>query len=169
VEAGETVTITASVRDALYLGVNSAEISALVTGPAGHESRIPLDFVVDRDGEYRGRFTAPADGLYEIKAAVTNPALAANDARTYLRAAPDDGESFDAAMRASLLKRIATETGGRFYTPATAASLANDITYLGRGVTVVQQKDLWDMPVVLVLLVAMLGAEWALRRRWGLP
>jgi len=34
---------------------------------------------------------------------------------------------------------------------------------------VVQQKDLWDMPVVLVLLVAMLGAEWALRRRWGLP
>ena len=42
--------------------------------------------------------------------------------------------------------RVAEDTGGRFYTPATASTLPEDITYLGRGVTVVQEKDLWDMP-----------------------
>jgi len=70
-------------------------------------------------------------------------------------------------MRAPLLRRIAEETGGRFYTPATAARLAEDITYMGRGVTVAQQKELWDMPIVLAALLGLLAAEWLLRRRWG--
>ncbi len=71
-------------------------------------------------------------------------------------------------MRPTFLARIAEDTGGRFYTPSTVSTLPEDITYLGRGVTVVQEKDLWDMPVVLLLLVALVGGEWALRRRWGL-
>jgi hypothetical protein len=37
-----------------------------------------------------------------------------------------------------------------------------------RGVTVMQQMDLWDMPAVLLLLVVLLSAEWAYRRRRGL-
>ena len=79
-----------------------------------------------------------------------------------------DREYFDAAMRPAFLRRVAEDTGGRFYTPATAATLPEDITYLGRGVTVVQEKDLWDMPAVLMLLVGLAGGEWLLRRRWGL-
>ncbi len=85
-----------------------------------------------------------------------------------MRAAPDDREYFDAAMRPTFLARIAEDTGGRFYTPSTVSTLPEDITYLGRGVTVVQEKDLWDMPAVLLLLVGLVGSEWALRRRWGL-
>ncbi len=87
---------------------------------------------------------------------------------TYLRAAPGDSEYFDAAQRAPLLKRIAEETGGRYYTPATVSSLPEDVTYLGRGVTATREMDLWDMPVVLLLLVSVIGGEWLLRRRGGL-
>ena len=61
--------------------------------------------------------------------------------------------TFDAAMRPAFLRRVAEETGGRFYTPATVSTLPEDITYMGRGVTVSQEKDLWDMPVLMVLLV----------------
>ena len=42
---------------------------------------------------------------------------------------------------------IAEETGGRFFTPANAASLPEAISYSGRGVTVVEERDLWDMPI----------------------
>jgi len=28
-------------------------------------------------------------------------------------------------------------------------------------------KDLWDMPVVFLVLLALVGAEWLLRRKWG--
>ena len=75
---------------------------------------------------------------------------------------------FDAAMRAPLLKRIAEETGGRFYTAANVAMLPDAISYSGRGVTVVEERDLWDMPIVLLVLMALIGAEWSYRRSRGL-
>ena len=46
--------------------------------------------------------------------------------------------------------------------------MAKDIAYSASGATVVEKKDLWDMPAVLLLLLAALGAEWVLRRRRGL-
>jgi len=169
VEAGDPITVIASVRDGGFLGLNDAAVSATVTGPNGERRDVPMGFVVDRDGEYRATFVAEEDGLYEIGVTATRAGTPAGSDTAYVRAAPDDGEYFDAAMRATLLKRIADDTGGRFYTASTASSLADDITYLGRGVTVVQEKDLWDMPIVLALLVGLVGGEWFLRRKVGLP
>jgi hypothetical protein len=71
-------------------------------------------------------------------------------------------------MRRPLLERIAEETGGRFYTAETIASLPEDLSITGRGATVTEEKDLWDMPVVLFLLVGVIAGEWAWRRRKGL-
>jgi len=169
VEAGDAVTVTAAVRDGGFLGLNDAAVVAKVTGPRGERRDVPMSFVVDRDGEYRATFEAADDGLYEVAVDARRGDEPVGADTAFVRAAPDDEEYFDAAMRATLLERIAEDTGGRFYTASTAGSLADDITYLGRGVTVVQEKDLWDMPIVLALLVGLVGGEWFLRRRVGLP
>jgi hypothetical protein len=79
----------------------------------------------------------------------------------HVRASAGDAEYFDAAMRGSLLRRIAEDTGGRFFTPSNAALLPEAVTYTGRGVTVVEERDLWDMPILLLLLLGLLGVEWA--------
>ncbi len=182
VERGDAVQVTATLRDDRFIGVNDADVRAKVTGPDGRATDMPLGFVVDRDGEYRATFTPSQDGLYDItvdasrhtrpgpsSASATGKGPGADlHARAFVRTAPDDREYFDAAMRPGFLRRVAEDTGGRFYTPATASTLPEDITYLGRGVTVVQEKDLWDMPAVLILLVGLAGGEWLLRRRWGL-
>ena len=47
--------------------------------------------------------------------------------QTHVRAAPGDAEDFDATMHAARLQRIAEETGGRFYTPETMGTLAEDL------------------------------------------
>jgi len=83
---------------------------------------------------------------------------------THLRVAPSDSEYFDAAMRAPLLRRISEETGGRFYTPDTLSSLSDDVKYTGRGVTTIEERDLWDMPIILFLLLGLLLGEWSYRR-----
>ena len=168
VEPGEAVRLTATVRDPRFLAVNDAKVRARVTGPSGREVDLPLDFAPDRDGEYRAGFVPDAPGLHTLRVEAARGREVVGRAVTYVRAAPDAREYFDAAQRAPLLKRIAEETGGRYYTPATAASLAEDVTYLGRGVTATREMDLWDMPAVLLLLVALVGAEWFLRRRRGL-
>ena len=66
-----------------------------------------------------------------------------------MRAAPGDAEFFDPTMHAAPLRRIAEETGGRFYTPDNVAGLAEDVRYAGRGVTAVEERELWNMPIIL--------------------
>ena len=85
-----------------------------------------------------------------------------------MQVAPSDSEFYDSTMRAPLLQRVAEETGGRFYTADTAAALADDIQYVGSGVTVVEERDLWDMPALLLLLVTLVLGEWGYRRFRGL-
>lgn len=168
IEPGEPVTITAQIRDEGFVQLNDATIEARVISPSGRESTMPLEFVIDRDGEYRGTTLTDETGLYEIRVEASRNGQPAGGDTVYVRSAPSDSEYFDAAMRAPLLRRIAEDTGGRFYTPDTVSTLADDITYLGRGVTVVQEKELWDMPIVLILLVGLAGGEWFWRRRRGL-
>jgi hypothetical protein len=86
----------------------------------------------------------------------------------HVRAAPGDAEYFDATMHATTLRRIAEETGGRFYTSDTIAGLAEDLRYTGRGVTTVEERDLWHLPIILLLLMGLLCAEWGYRRAVGL-
>ena len=75
----------------------------------------------------------------------------------------------DAGLRQGTLSRIAEETGGRYYDASGAGTLADDLRYTGRGVTTVEEHDLWHMPIVLLLLVGLLTAEWGYRRVVGLP
>ena len=53
--------------------------------------------------------------------------------------------------------------------PNAVATLADDLRYTGRGVTTVEEHELWHMPIVLLLLVGLLSAEWGYRRVVGLP
>jgi hypothetical protein len=73
-----------------------------------------------------------------------------------------------AELRASLLRRIAEETGGRYYPLSDAGKLAEDAVFTEAGVTVREAKDLWDMPAVFLLVALLLGAEWGYRRWRGL-
>ena len=78
-----------------------------------------------------------------------------------------------AEQRPAVLRRIANETGGRYYTLDDVAKLADDAMFTESGVTVREAKDLWDMPIVFLpivflLLALMLGAEWGYRRWRGL-
>ncbi len=167
VEPGEALTVGAEVRDKTYLDVNDSQVTATFVDPAGRETTEPMAWAVDRDGQYQARFTPDAPGLYEVKIAARRGGETLGEDRAYFRAAPSDAEYFDAGMRAPLLRRVAEETGGRFYTAADVDGLAKDVQYAGGGVTVVDQRDLWDMPVLLLLFLGLVGGEWAWRRRRG--
>ena len=162
------ITIRASVVDSMFIPRNDAKVVAHLSSDEETVRDVPLDWAIDRDGEYRGTFTPDQPGVYMIRVESTLPSGASAGDTTYVRVADLNTEYFDAEMRAPLLQRIATETGGRFYTPATANTLADDVALSKHGVTVVNQMDLWDMPAVLILLVALVSAEWAYRKARGL-
>ena len=71
-------------------------------------------------------------------------------------------------LRSALLRRVSDETGGHFYTPETVSALPEDVQFTESGATVYEEKDLWDMPIILLLLIGLIGSEWAFRRKRGL-
>ncbi len=169
VQRGEPVSLTADVLDAEYLGVNDARVEVTVRAPSGRTQTVPMEWTVERDGEYVARFTPDEDGVHKVTVAGRRAGDSLGEGMTSIQVAPSDAEYFDAGMRAPLLGRIADETGGRFFRADEADGLAEAISYSGRGITVVEEKELWDMPVVLVLLLGLMGAEWLVRRRRGWP
>jgi hypothetical protein len=88
--------------------------------------------------------------------------------KAYVRAGASDAEYFDPTMHEGPLRRIAEETGGRFYTPETVAGMAEDVRYAGRGVTSVEERELWNMPIILLALMGLVCGEWGYRRAVGL-
>lgn len=169
VEKGDPVALTAEVMDPEYQGIDDGRITARVTAPSGHVENVPMAWTVEREGEYMGRFTPEENGIYTVSVGgSTKAGKDVGQGTLSLRVAPSDAEYFDAAMRAPLLRRVAEDTEGRFFTASDVGSVVDAITYSGKGITVVDEKELWDMPSVLILLLGLMGGEWAYRRSRGL-
>jgi len=168
VEPGEAVTIEASVVDPTWLDVNDAHVMARVTRPGGTTLDVPLQWTGERDGQYRGTFVSTVPGAYEIAIDADRNGKPIGTNTAYVRAGAGDSEYFDPTMHEAPLQRIAEETGGRFYTTANVAGLAEDVSYAGRGVTSVEERELWNMPIILIMLVGLVCAEWGYRRAVGL-
>jgi hypothetical protein len=168
VEPGEAVKLSAEVLDSAYVEVNDSRVVAHVTSPSGKTTEVPVEWTVTKDGDYRATFTPDEPGIYDVKVTAARDQKDLGVADMHVRVSAGDAEYFDAGMRAPLLKRIAEDTGGRFFTPANAASLPEAISYSGRGVTVVEERELWDMPALFLALVGLIAAEWGYRRMRGL-
>ena len=168
VAPGDPVELNAEISDKTFLKVNNAEATARVTSPSGNVSEMPLEWSVTRDGEYKAAFTPTEKGLYrvDVRTRVGTDSIVSDP--SYIASGDLTSEYFGAEMRAGLLRRIADETGGRFYTPDKVADLAKDIVYTDVGNTVVDRKDLWDMPIIFLLLLALVSSEWGYRKARGL-
>jgi uncharacterized membrane protein len=169
VEAGDPVAIEASVVDGQFVELNDASVVAQIAKPDGTTLSVPLQWTGERDGEYRGTFVSAEPGAYEVTVDATRSGgQAVGSAAAFVRAGPGEAEFFDPTMHSAPLKRIAEETGGRFYTPDGARGLTEDIRYAGRGVTSIEERELWNMPIILIALMGLVCAEWGYRRMVGL-
>jgi uncharacterized membrane protein len=168
VERGGRAHLTSEVSDSSFIEVNDARVSARITDPSGAVTDTSLAWVAQRDGEYALDFTPTEAGEYRVDVSATRAGHTLGADEAFLRVAPSEEEYFGAGRRTQLLKRIARETGGRFYTPQTVGTLPDDIAVSGAGVTLTERRDLWDMPALFLLMVLLMGAEWWYRRARGL-
>lgn len=168
VEPGQPVNLAVEVGDSAYAEVNNGNVVAVVYYPSGDSTTVPLDWDVEQDGHYDGGFPTAGRGLYEVSVRATHAGDTIGTAVTYVNVAPSDDEYFDAGMRGTTLSRVADQTGGLFYTPDNVATLPEDLGLTGAGVTLTEERDLWDMPILLLLVLGLMAAEWGYRRKRGL-
>jgi hypothetical protein len=160
--------LRAEVRDKTYLPAGDAQVQAKVIAPDGSESFVMLRPEPLSQGVYSAEWNAAEAGSYiaELTAKRGTEQLG-HDVLTFRR---EDGlaENFHREQNRELLQKLAEETGGRYYTPRTANRLPKEIQYSESGITAREMKDLWNMPVVFLVILALRSAEWLLRRRWGI-
>lgn len=162
-EAGEPVRALVYVRDEQFQPVAEARVVLAVDGP---ERMTAEATPTTTAGEYTATLIAGAPGDYKVRVVAHLPdGSEVADSREFTVSRPL-GELTD-PPRPEVLEAIAAETGGR-YLPI---ERADEMVPLLPLKPVVQERTLQIRPArtiafFLVLLV-IAGADWLLRRRWG--
>lgn len=165
----DTVRVVADIRDKHYKPVNDARATARITKPSGATLDVPLKFTSINDANvYAGEFKADELGQHGIELIAASASIGQVGAKSTVLVSDLNREFYSAAQNSDLLKRIAAETGGKYYQLGDLQSLLDDLTYRKTPYSERITKDLWDMPINFFLIVGLLCGEWFLRKREGL-
>jgi uncharacterized membrane protein len=162
--------LTAQVRDRQFQPAADAHVAAHIVGPEDINALIDLTPSEDTPGQYQTEWTAEKPGAYLVEvtaeSAGSQPQQLGSDVLTFQR---EDGvaENFHTQQNRHLLEQLASQTGGSYWRPSDLKSLPRDISYSEAGISVRTTKELWDMPIVFILLLGLPITEWLLRRNWG--
>jgi len=168
------VTFTAEVRDQNYNPAPDARVEAHILGPSGVSALVEMTGVPDSPGQFQAAWSAPKSGAYltEVTAQRADAKTGTvkelgRDVLTFQRM---DGvaENFHTEQNRDLLERLAAQTGGQYWKPADLGKLAADIPFSEAGVTMRETRDLWNLPLVFLVLLLLRFSEWWLRRKWGI-
>jgi uncharacterized membrane protein len=168
------ITITADVRDQQYNPAPAAKVEAHILGPSGVSALVEMTPVPDSPGQFQAAWSAPKVGAYltEVTAQRAEPGTGTvkelgRDVLTFQRM---DGvaENFHTEQNRDLLERLAAQTGGKYWKPADLDQLAGNIPFSEAGVTMRETRDLWNLPLVFLVLLLLKFSEWWLRRKWGI-
>lgn len=156
-----------SVRDKEYNPVAGATVQTTIVKPDGGADTVDLKPDPLESGVYTGEYTAAKPGTYVAETtAHQDKTDLGRDTLTFRR---EDGvaENFGAAQNRDLLEKLSSDTGGSYYTLATAKRLPGEVAVSEAGITSHDNLDLWDMPILFLLVIGIRGGEWLLRRKWG--
>jgi uncharacterized membrane protein len=161
------IRLRAELNDASFNGINAGQVKAEIRGPSGQPQTIALEWNGKEDGVYEGTWTAGDSGMYRVELAADAVDADVGSANGHFLVTAGDVEYYDPVQKVDFLRRLAQETGGRYYPVSQMERLPQEVSYVESEASIVEVLDLWDMPINLLLLVGLLGTEWILRKRWG--
>jgi uncharacterized membrane protein len=129
----------------------------------GATTRI-IESVSNKDGEAHVELKGLAAGAFRLIAEASIDGTHLTEEQTFV-IRPEGREFEDVISHREVLKELSEVTGGTFY----EGTLGNATLKKPREVRAGHLKsiELWSNPLLLFLAIALLAAEWALRRRAG--
>ena len=168
----DEVVLRARVRDGGFEPVGNASVELSVSGdaiagdPAAAEP-VLMQPVSGEPGAYEATVLADAAGLYRFEASAEVGEETLGRAGYSVRRATGVSEHFQIQQNRPLLARLASLTGGRYFTLGQLDELPETIQFSEAGIVERELLDLWNMPLVFLLLLLLKAGEWVLRLFWG--
>ncbi len=166
---GGTLQLRAEALDADFTPLADGDLVTIVTAPDGSEQSLPMTAHPTLPGIYQASLQVDASGDYGAQLELGTDERILRGAESRFSAAPAGDENFASELNQALLQRMASETGGQYFTASDAGDLPAALNDSRRGAFTLTRHELWDMPALFLLLVTLLSIEWAWRRWRGLP
>ncbi len=169
--AKEGVDVTAGVEDAQGLRLTDAPVQVTLTSPDGKTAPLTLATEKDRRFARLTAFQVPQPGTYKLKisAEVVGKTLTSEHGFEVLER---DLEAIDVLANFKLLQRLSGDTSGRFVPLSELGGLLGKLSITTHPRRRVRAENLdfaaslrWPL---VAALVALLCAEWIIRKRRGL-
>jgi hypothetical protein len=164
---GDAVNLQVRFLDDRLAPAQDDGVMVVVEREAGQRRNI----ILHRQASERGVFAGSAGPLEggQYRAWIAAPTLAGEPPSRQFAVVAPLGELARTQMDTAELREAATITGGKFYTFATASRLLSDLPR-GRQVRIesLPPEPIWNAPIFAGLFVALIAAEWLLRKRVGM-
>ncbi len=165
---GEAVNLLAEVSDKAFSRMNNAKVTGKITDPSGNTETIQFDWTGTSEGQYQTQLSAGVAGIYELQVEATQGTQSLGIHRTSFQVKDRPVEFYNASLDARLLENIASQTGGRYYPLSKLGDVPEDAQYVEGQSSFVEQKELWDVPILFILLCLTLSGEWFWRKKKSL-
>jgi len=107
-------------------------------------------------------------GTYRVQARARRGAAGLGETDRWFYVGGGDREFADPRLNEGFLRRVARSTGGQYVRAAEASRIPRWLESVVPQTVELEPRDLWNQPWAIALIIALLSAEWILRRRWGL-
>jgi len=165
----EPVLVEATAYDTSYNPTNHASVRAILTDKEGMvKKELYLEQVLGKKGLYRARFVPQKEGEYVVNLIGLIDYKPFGEQRGLFEVAESYAEFTRAELNSNLLSTLARISGGKDYTIEDAPKMAEEIPLVKSAISVMVDEELWDMPLIFLLIALFLAVEWYLRKRRGL-
>lgn len=166
--SGEQVRLFANVLTESFEPVEQASYSVTVARAGEPDSAVTLELapLPDTPGLYSGEYLAGAEGTYRL---ATQPQYAEISNTVEFGVVNLPLEKRETSARADVAQQIAGMFGAQAMTLTQLADLPASLKGQEPSTVVIKrERDLWDAPLLFILLVIVAGLEWYARRRHNL-
>ena len=132
------------------------------------KTSLPNAISTDMNNLYTAHFELLQKGKYHIRATGRSGNLKLGEDQIDIFAHPQLAELENPQLNEDLLKQLAEQTGGAYFTLTDAESIPENIANVPNPIFVDAERELWSHPLILIAVVGLLGTEWFLRKRVGL-
>ena len=179
---GDTVKVTAYLYSETYQPQAGATVQIEVVPPNGPPFQLQINAATESTNEmlsqpdtianmsnlYTAQFVLLQNGKYRIRATGRSGNLKLGEDQIDIYAHPQLAELENPQLNEDLLKQLAGQTDGAYFTMADAESLPENIANVQNPIFVDAERELWAHPLIFITVLGLLGTEWFLRKRIGL-
>ena len=151
--------------------MDNADIRVEITSSTSKQRYETILQPLDK-GRYEGTIEALPEGDYSFSASSTISGVETGKTQGRFSVGEQSVEFADTRMNKSLLQQISALSGGEYADPTQFDRLTNDIASLAsmksEEQTTTSEFELWNLPALLSVVVALFGVEWFIRKRSGM-